>query len=265
MLHYTAEAFQRWESEFPDLEGQVRLIEVLQKAQDTIQERLTPFRTNLTTEEQIQHLAGGESLAMADTLPISATQWEEFFALVVGAVVDHFPTDEGTFLLVALQHGKLPVPALMHDTLHQNLEPLEQLAEDLELDLELVIFMASHVLLPVLDRYRGLVDWSLVQEHWSEGYCPVCARPPLFDIRDQGLFCSQCQAVWSHPAGACHDCGEPITTTDSDVPNIHLRLCETNQHYLRQIEPQLLERYDPSLLDILSADLAFALEEKGYE
>lgn len=265
MNQYSHDAFQRWEAEFPELEGQVRLVEILQQAQTTIQERLGNVAVGLAKEAQIQNLGEGEALAIADTLAISDNQWEEFFSLVVGLVVDHFPTEEGTMLLVAVQHGKLDVPALMQHTLHQDLEPLEQLADQLELDLELLVFMASHVLLPVLDRYRSNIDWSLVQEHWKEGYCPICARPPLFDLKGEGLFCSQCQAIWSFPAGRCHECGEAIHIQDAELPGFRIRLCDTNQHYLRQIEPVLLERYDPSLLDILSADLASQFEEQGYE
>jgi FdhE protein len=269
MLQYPAEAYERWKTAYPELTEQIRLIEVLHKAQRLMM--ITPTEVTCTLEPaEIQHaLASGSSLAILDTPPLPDERWQQIFADLVGAVVDHFPTEDGTHLLIQLQNGKVDVPILMLDVLDQNLEQVHAAADDLEVEPDTLSFYASATLLPVLSAYSRSCDTQLLQENWLQGYCPICGREPMFSIPGEStreLFCHQCHTQWRYPPRQCAFCRDVNAHAFVEEPEtgIEVEVCNRCKRYLRQVSQEQLAEIDPALLDQLTVRACEHVEEQGF-
>jgi formate dehydrogenase maturation protein FdhE len=269
MLAYTPEAYERWKTAYPELSDQIGLIAVLQMAQKSV--LVTPIETPCTLETaDIQHaLASGSSLAVVDTPPLSDARWASVLTEIVGTVVDHFPTEEGTHLLIQLQNGKVDVPILMLDVLDQNLEPIREVADDLEVEPETLTFYGSAALLPVLSAYAQSVDQQLLQENWLQGYCPICGREPLFSLpgdSTRSLFCNQCHTQWRYPPCQCAFCRDVTAHAFVEEPEtgIEVEVCHTCKRFLRQVSDEQLAEIDPALLDLLTAAASVHVGTLGF-
>lgn len=269
MLQYPPDAYERWETAYPELAEQIRLIAVLHKAQR--QMLITPPEVACTLEpEDIRHaLASGSSLAIVETPPLSDDRWRGVFTELVGAVVDHFPTEDGTHLLIQLQHGHVDVPILMLDVLDQNLEQVEAVAESVEVAADTLTFYASAALLPVLSAYAQTIDQQVLQENWLQGYCPICGREPLFSIPGEAtreLFCNQCQTQWRYPPRQCAFCRDVNAHAFVEEPDtgLEIEVCNACKRFLRQVSAEQLNEMDPALLDLLTSTAVGAIEAQGY-
>lgn len=269
MLHYGQDAYERWQTAYPELAEQIRLIAVLHRSQREM--LITPLEVECTLEaEDIQHaLASGNSLAIVETPPLSDERWRSVFADLVGAVVDHFPTEDGTHLLIQLQHGRVDVPILMLDVLDQNLEQVKAAADDMEVEADTLSFYASAALLPVLSAYAQSVDQQLLQENWLQGYCPICGREPLFSIPGEStrqLFCNQCQTQWRYPPRQCAFCRDVNAHAFVEEPDtgIEVEVCNRCHRFLRQVSTEQLKEMDPALLDLLTSAAVETIEAQGY-
>jgi formate dehydrogenase maturation protein FdhE len=269
LLQYSQEAYERWQTAYPELADQIGLIAVLQKAQRLMM--ITPVEVACTLEPaDIQHaLASGSSLAIVDTPPLPDDRWRGILADLVGAVVDHFPTEDGTHLLIQLQHGHVDVPILMLDVLDQNLDQVKTVADDLEVEPDTLTFYASAALLPVLSAFAKSIDQQQLQENWLQGYCPVCGREPLFSIPGDAtreLFCNQCHTQWRYPPRQCAFCRDVNAHAFVEEPEtgLEIEVCNACKRFLRQVSAEQLQEIDPALLDLLTSKAVEHVEALGF-
>jgi formate dehydrogenase maturation protein FdhE len=269
MLQYPAEAYERWKTAYPELAEQISLIEVLHKAQRLMMLTPSEVACTLAPEEILAALASGSSLAIVDTLPLPDERWQQIVTDLVGAVVDHFPTEDGTHLLIQLQNGHVDVPILMLDVLDQNLEHVQTAADELEVEPDTLSFYASATLLPVLGAYAASIDQQLLQENWLQGYCPICGREPLFSIPGESsreLFCNQCHTQWRYPPRQCAFCRDVNAHAFVEEPQtgLEVEVCNRCKRFLRQVSAEQLAEIDPALLDQLTTAAAEHVEAQGY-
>lgn len=269
MLHYAPDAYDRWIDAYPELEEQIRLIQLLHTAQRALDVRPDDVACTLEPEDVTHALDSGASLAIVDSLPVEDERWREAFLHLVGHVVDHFPTEEGAHLMIQLHNGKIDVPTLMLDVLDQNLEHVQAVANDLEIDPETLGFLTAATLTPFLSAYAVSIDKQLLQEHWLHGYCPICGREPLFSVPggdSRDLFCNQCQTQWRYPPRQCAFCGSSDHHAYVEEPEtgIEVEACRKCHRYLRQVSQEQLNEMDPALLDLLTAKAGESLEEAGF-
>ena len=269
MLRYPADAYERWKTAYPELTSAIDLIEVMHRAQRQLLVTTTEVICTLSPEDVVQALASGSSLAIVDVLPVSDARWTQAFADIVGAVVDHFPTEDGAQLLIELQQERVDVPLLMLDALDQNLADLAAMATQLSVEAETLSFYASATLLPFLSAYADSLDQQLLQENWLMGYCPICGREPLFSLPGQdtrALFCHQCHSRWRYPPRQCAFCRDVNAHAYVEEPQtgVEVEVCNRCHRYLRQVSETQLAELDPALLDQLTAAAGTHVESMGY-
>ena len=269
MLQYPTEAYERWKTAYPELIEQIALIQVLQRVQQAL--LVTPIEVACTlSAEEITHaLASGSSLAILEALPVSDDRWQTAFSEVVGAIVDHFPTEEGAQLMISLRNRLVDVPLLMLDVLDQNLEHVDTMAAELEIEPDTLSFYASSTLLPFLSAFSDSIDKQLLQENWLQGYCPICGREPLFSIpgdESRELFCHQCHSRWRYPPRQCTFCRDFTAHAYVEEPTtgVEVEICRSCNRYLRQVSDTQLQELDPALLDLLTAAAGEHVETLGF-
>lgn len=269
MLHYPTDAYERWKTAYPELTDQITLIQVMQQAQHDLMVTPIEVACTLPAEDIVHALASGSSLAILEALPVSDERWRAAFADIVGAVVDHFPTEEGTQLLVQVQNNGVDVTMLMVDVLDQNLDQVEAMATELEIAPDTLSFYAAGTLLPFLSAFAGSIDQQLLQENWLQGYCPICGREPLFSIAGdevRELFCNQCHSRWRYPPRQCTFCRDFAAHAYVEEPTtgVEVEVCRHCHRYLRQVSEIQIQEIDPALLDLLTAAAGAHVETLGF-
>lgn len=83
------------------------------------------------------------------------------------------------------------------------------------------------------------------QEHWKQGYCPVCGGAPDFATLDEEvgarhLLCSRCNSQWVHRRVGCPFCGTidhtKLAYYPSDDQVYRLYVCQECRRYLKTID-----------------------------
>ncbi|MBC7544354.1 MAG: formate dehydrogenase accessory protein FdhE [Candidatus Sericytochromatia bacterium] len=269
MLQYPTDAYERWKTAYPELQEQIGLIQVLQRVQQELLVTPLEVASQLSPEEITHALASGSSLAIVEALPVSDERWLTAFAEVVGAVVDHFPTEAGAQLLIQIQSNSVDVAMLMLDVLDQNLSHVATMAADLDIEPDTLSFYAAATLLPFLSAYAESVNQQLLQENWLQGYCPVCGREPLFSIagdETRELFCHQCHSRWRSPPRQCVFCRDFTAHAYIEEPatGVEVEICRACFRFLRQVSDAQLQELDPALLDMLTAAAGAHVEAQGF-
>jgi FdhE protein len=99
---------------------------------------------------------------------------------------------------------------------------------------------------------RPYLEWvaeqampHLEQEHWKQGYCPVCGGAPDLSTLDEEigarhLSCSRCNSQWLYRRVGCPFCGTTDHTKLAYYPGddkVHrLYVCQDCRHYLKTID-----------------------------
>ncbi|MBU0702845.1 MAG: formate dehydrogenase accessory protein FdhE [Chloroflexi bacterium] len=83
------------------------------------------------------------------------------------------------------------------------------------------------------------------QEHWKQGYCPVCGGAPDFATLDEEagarhLLCSRCNSQWVYRRVGCPFCGTTDHTKLSYYPSddevYRLYVCQECRRYLKTVD-----------------------------
>lgn len=151
--------------------------------------------------------------------------------LVTQEVVKPYEAKLRAFLMEPAAGPAGPV-ALAEAVLNEAGESVEKIAAQLDIPVQVLLFVFSFVLGPVL---RALVELSSggndkeapwnVEGAWRQGYCPVCGSGPSIAYLDRPVFdeknaflaggggkkhlhCSLCGTDWTFRRGACPFCGK---------------------------------------------------------
>lgn len=124
-------------------------------------------------------------------------------------------------------------------------EAILKSAEKVNIDTDLLIYLAWHSVNAALRNIRGeLEKWS--EEHlWQHGSCPVCGNSASSALlkrtkrgRQRFLHCEHCGSEWSYVRIGCPYCGntdqKKISIKESpDEPDIRLDLCHECKCYIK--------------------------------
>jgi FdhE protein len=223
----------------------------------------------LVDEEALQaRVAQGLPLISFDQLPVEEKSFAELVSTVAQLLLDYNPD---------LREQKLPESstecyalalrrfeenqATNQGNRGQDQPSLTQMAVDLALK-------------PYLEWAAEQVLHYVDQEHWRQGYCPVCGGAPDFASLEaesgaRQLLCSRCSSKWLYPRVKCPFC----TTTDhtkllyypSENGVYRLYVCQACSRYLKTID--LREVQKEVLLPverITTAAMDAAARTEGY-
>ncbi|MCF8079235.1 MAG: formate dehydrogenase accessory protein FdhE [Desulfobacterales bacterium] len=180
----------------------------------------------------------------------------------------------------AVSDRRLHLPELFTALLTGDDDRIQETAEELSVDREILALVAYHSLRPAIVAFsRSLTDQGKVPESWQRGICPVCGGfPALCLLEEEGrrtLVCGFCWHQWRYRRVACPFC----QTTDSknlhyfydeNEPESRVDLCDACRRYLKTVDTRKTERalYPPLEvlttlhLDIKAQDLGFKGELK---
>lgn len=180
----------------------------------------------------------------------------------------------------AVSEGRLQLPGLFNALLAGDDDRIQEIAEALAVDREILALVAYHSLRPAIVAVaRSLCDQKKVPASWRRGICPVCGSfPAISFLEEEGrrtLVCGFCWHEWDYRRVACPFC----QTTDSknlryfydeNEPESRADLCDACRRYLITVDTRKTERaiYPPLEvlttlhLDIKAQDLGFKGELK---
>lgn len=188
--------------------------------------------------------------------------------------------DAGAVFERAVSEGRLQLPGLFTALLTGDDDRIQEKAEELAVDRELLALVAYHSLRPaIIALSRALSEQKKIPASWRRGICPVCGSfPALAFLEEEGRrtqVCGFCWHQWHFPRVACPFC----QTTDSkklryfydeNEPESRVDLCDACRRYLKTVDTRKTERaiYPPLEalttlhLDIKAQDLGFKGELK---
>lgn len=154
-----------------------------------------------------------------------------------------------------------------------------KLSEDIDVSVDLLVFVFDHALRPFLRIYAAPYQQALIKEDtpfWQfPNVCPVCGSKSHFSRLRSGdsrrfMFCEHCFSEWESRFLQCVHCGNdnPETIKYSSVENddaYQVYLCDKCRGYLKTYD----ERHDKELTDLFIANietiyLDMLAQEKGY-
>jgi FdhE protein len=110
----------------------------------------------------------------------------------------------------------------------------------------MVDFLIDETLGPLLEMFSRKLGHHINRDAWSEGFCPVCGKKPVFALlkADDGkrvLLCSRCDFEWAFKRIKCAFCGTEdqqllsyLTVAHEDMYRIET--CDACHGYLKTID-----------------------------
>jgi FdhE protein len=268
---------------------------------DTVLSVITPL-FNLR-EELIQNLSGQlhhETPATAkkqggvSLLPGESMEWARNHLLLSARRI--LPAlDEFTWIVPqveamqsALDDGALDLVSLSETILAQDERGLKRVAKGLGVSPEILGFVMTQVLGPVLASAAKRIAGDFTLATWKQGYCPICGSWPsigyLERSKDDGglseflrggggdkyLHCSLCGFEWQFRRGACPVCqkDEPGTIetlyADNETSE-RLEVCSRCRTYCPCIDLRGIQHTPSMHVAVVSMlPLEFRAREQGY-
>ncbi len=148
-------------------------------------------------------------------------------------------------------------------------------AAELELDADVLGFLARGSLWPSLEGCAAGLDEWVSAIGWDGNVCPVCGcGAGLAELKgDEGarfLHCSFCAHEWGFQRTGCPYCGSTdhktleILYADEDK-RAHLSVCHACRTYLKTIDNKEFRGLIPAVEDLASPYLDLLAGEKGYQ
>ncbi len=127
---------------------------------------------------------------------------------------------------------------------------------------------------PFLASYAQALIGSVEQEHWRQGYCPICGGSPDIaylekEVGARWLMCSRCDAQWLFQRLECPYCGTKdqkalaFFTDEKELYRLHV--CKQCKCYLKTIDLRKTETEILLPLERLyTIDLDSQAKDHGY-
>ncbi|MBI5166402.1 MAG: formate dehydrogenase accessory protein FdhE [candidate division NC10 bacterium] len=150
------------------------------------------------------------------------------------------------------------------------------LANELDLNKDLLIFLAKESTRPSVEvyaqKYNGIVDEKL----WLRGYCPICgSKPKMAELQgEEGrrtLLCSFCGNVWFYKRLKCPICesGDPEALKyfyiEGEETACRIDICERCRGYIKTVDSRKISgEVVPFIEDLGSLHLDIIAIKEGY-
>ncbi len=221
------------------------------------------------------HLAGAlETMAQEDGPPqrgaaaLYETAWEGHSVLSRATAAHQ--------IRLALEDTRLDLGLLLPHVAASDKEFIAGLAQDLELDPELVWTLAQNVLRPVLRAWRRQLAPLVEEISWLKGYCFLCGTAATLgelqeDNQVKHLRCGHCGGDWPFPRLQCTQCGNEDHTTlgflypEHQRETMRIEICHKCKGYLK-----VIAAFSPTPVELLAVEdlatlyLDFIAQERGY-
>ncbi|MCK4619976.1 MAG: formate dehydrogenase accessory protein FdhE [Desulfobacterales bacterium] len=184
-------------------------------------------------------------------------------------------TQAGIKLMDALDKGTVDAPTLLSKTLSEDDVYFDETAKSLEIDKEVLLFMAHGSIRPCLSLCAGQLATYLGKDTlWEKGYCPVCGSPPAISIlRGEGerfLFCSFCDHEWHSQRIYCPFCENKDQKTlhyfFSEEEEYRVNVCDKCKRYIKTVDTREIKRpVYPFLEQIATLHLDIIAQNQGLQ
>ncbi|MBW2165513.1 MAG: formate dehydrogenase accessory protein FdhE [Deltaproteobacteria bacterium] len=181
----------------------------------------------------------------------------------------------GIKLMDALDRGTVDASALLSKTLSEDDIYFDETAKSLEIDKEVLLFMAHGSIRPSLSLCAGqLATYIDKNTLWGKGYCPVCGSPPAISIlRGEGerfLFCSFCDHEWHSQRIYCPFCENKDQKTlhyfFSEEEEYRVNVCDKCKRYIKTIDTREIKRpVYPFLEQVATLHLDMLAQNQGLQ
>lgn len=139
-------------------------------------------------------------------------------------------------------------------------QPVELMAQELQLDAGLLRLLAQNSLKPALHVWAQALDGVVDLDGWRRGTCPICGSPPtLSEIRgkegERRLRCGMCGAGWYYPRLQCAFCANQdyrqlgYISAEGQAEKYRLQTCDLCRGYLKTVVT-----FDPIPADLLAVE-----------
>jgi len=181
----------------------------------------------------------------------------------------------GVKLMDALDRGTVDASTLLSKTLSEDDVYFDETAKSLEIDKEVLFFMAHGSIRPCLSLCaEQLATYIGKDTLWGKGYCPVCGNPPAISIlRGEGerfFFCSFCDHEWHSQRIYCPFCENKDQKTlhyfFSEEEEYRVNVCDKCKRYIKTIDTREIERpVYPFLEQIATLHLDMLAQNQGLQ
>jgi FdhE protein len=158
----------------------------------------------------------------------------------------------GKKLMDTLDKGTVDAPNLLSKTLSEDDVYFDETAKSLEMDRDVLLFMAHGSIRPSLSLCAEQLATYLDKDTlWKKGYCPVCGSPPAISIlRGEGerfLFCSFCDYEWHSQRIYCPFCENKEQKTlhyffSEEEEEYRVDVCDRCRKYIKIIDTRRIKR-----------------------
>jgi FdhE protein len=176
----------------------------------------------------------------------------------------------------AVEQGRLDAALLLQASVVQDGERLTGLAEDADIEPDLLATLGQLAVLPILQACGGRAAALVAGVRWEAGYCPVCAAwPTLSELRGlertRWLRCGRCGSGWSAAHIGCPYCGNADRRSHGYLAPERQResrravTCEACGAYHKAVTTlQAISPAEIGLMDVQTLELDMAALEQGY-
>jgi FdhE protein len=182
----------------------------------------------------------------------------------------------GVKLMDALDRGTVDAPTLLSKTLSKDDIYFDETAKNLEIDKEVLLFMAHGSIRPSLSLCAEQLATYLDKDAlWEKGYCPVCDSPPAISIlRGEGerfLFCSFCDHKWLSKRIYCPFCENKDQKTlhyffSEEEEEYRVDVCDKCKRYIKTVDAREIKRpVYPFLEQVTTLHLDIIAQNQGLQ
>jgi len=179
-------------------------------------------------------------------------------------------------IINSIEAGELDLNNLFLSLLGEDDISFEKIADDLEIDKEVLVLITYNSIKPSLSVCALQLSIYLDEDKpWEKGYCPVCGNPPVLSMFEGNgkrfLFCSFCWHRWPVQRIYCPFCDNSDSNTlryfkSEEEQEYRLDVCDNCKKYIKTVDTREIERIIyPPLEDVSTLHLDIKAKEMGFE
>jgi len=164
---------------------------------------------------------------------------------------------------------------LFRGILGQDEKAVSELATEVNLDPNVLLFLGRTALRPSIQVLRVTVSGDIDKSQWDKGYCPLCgSQPDMACFEKTGrrhLHCELCGEEWPYPRIKCPFCNtedqEKLGYFEAEEEEgFRVYFCQGCLRYIKTIDKKVFEEAAPLELESLATlHLDLLAQEKGFK
>jgi FdhE protein len=164
---------------------------------------------------------------------------------------------------------------LLNAILQQDETVLTAMAQEVSLDVGVLLFLGKTALRPSLLALGHLLEKDMKEKPWEKGYCPLCGSEPdmawFTQTGKRVLHCELCGKQWAFARIACPFCNN---REQKDLgyleakgeEGLRVYVCRSCLRYLKTIDSRVFEEVAPMDLESLATlHLDLIASQNGYK